>query len=337
MAIVDPDIGAQLSTGTGRAFFRPGVFDYVPPSEELLAAHRTALDLGEPQTGTMTQDAGTRTDTRTKRRASRDIIKSSFEGATRTIAFSSLSIVKQNIALFLNGEIVEVTQSTDAVTDEKVFNVDSNTFFTLGRTTSAIAGVRGASAISLTSQPSTLDPWAASTSYSAGDVVQGTAATDMWMATTSGTSGGTEPTWTATIGDTVTDNDITWELVSTSAVTFTEDTDYQVDSDADDGLLFRWISGTDYRVIFANYTPASVKYDQIATGEDISQEGSFLFIADWVNKESWWYAPKVTLVPTGDLSFVTESDTQQELGFEMTLATVGNLRQLYYLGKPTAV
>lgn len=339
MAINDPDIGAQLSTGTGRAFFRPGVHNYaatvaaVLPTETMLSDHRTAIDLGEPQAGTMTIDAGTQTDTRTKRKRARDIIKTEFEGATRTIALSSLSIIKPNIALFLNGTVVSISQSDTAISDEPVYNVDPDTFFTLGRTTVQPAGIRGHTALSLKTHPTTVSAWAATTAYDAGDIVSD-GLTGFAIALNSGTSGGVEPTWPGTKGDQVADNDITWEIGQTAAAaTLVEDTDYEVDNDGTNGSLVRYIGTTAHRVLFADYTPSSVQYEQIATGERVSVEGSFLFIADWLNKESWWFAPKCTLVPTGDFSFVTESDTQQEVGFSLTLATLGSLNQLYYFSK----
>lgn len=59
-----------------------------------------------------------------------------------------------------------------------------------------------------------LPQWAASTSYTAGTVIrQLTAAYNTarcWIALTSGTSGGTEPTWTTGAGDKITDGGVTW-------------------------------------------------------------------------------------------------------------------------------
>jgi len=53
--------------------------------------------------------------------------------------------------------------------------------------------------------------WAASTAYSAGDVVHPTTLNGyVYECTTAGTSGTTEPTWPTTPGDTVTDGGVTW-------------------------------------------------------------------------------------------------------------------------------
>lgn len=54
--------------------------------------------------------------------------------------------------------------------------------------------------------------WAATTAYSVGDVVKSTAGatTVYFYCTTAGTSGGTEPTWDETVGNTTTDGTVTW-------------------------------------------------------------------------------------------------------------------------------
>ena len=53
--------------------------------------------------------------------------------------------------------------------------------------------------------------WAASTSYAVGDLVEPTTANGyFYKCTTAGTSGSSEPTWSTTIGATVTDNTAVW-------------------------------------------------------------------------------------------------------------------------------
>ena len=53
--------------------------------------------------------------------------------------------------------------------------------------------------------------WAASTSYSVGDAVVPTTANGYWYeCTTAGTSDSTEPTWSTTPGDTITDGSVVW-------------------------------------------------------------------------------------------------------------------------------
>ena len=59
------------------------------------------------------------------------------------------------------------------------------------------------------------DTWQASTSYNVGDYVKPTSWNGYsYKCIVAGTSGTTQPTWTTTIGDTVTDGTVTWECVS---------------------------------------------------------------------------------------------------------------------------
>ena len=58
--------------------------------------------------------------------------------------------------------------------------------------------------------------WASSTSYAVGDMVRSTAG-DRYQCTTAGTSGGTEPTWDTTIGNTTNDNTAVWTRVTNSS------------------------------------------------------------------------------------------------------------------------
>jgi hypothetical protein len=64
----------------------------------------------------------------------------------------------------------------------------------------------------VTQVPLVLNNWVTGTAYAAGARVKPTTATGYYYeALDAGTSGGTEPTWPIFIGETVTDNDITWE------------------------------------------------------------------------------------------------------------------------------
>ena len=63
-----------------------------------------------------------------------------------------------------------------------------------------------------------ISTWNSSTSYSVGDEVRPTASKDngyYYKCTVAGTSGASEPTWPAGKGETVTDNEVTWECVGT--------------------------------------------------------------------------------------------------------------------------
>ena len=65
---------------------------------------------------------------------------------------------------------------------------------------------------SVTEVPLTLNTWDDNKAYAAGDRIKPTTATGYYYeALDAGTSGAVEPTWPIFIGETVTDNDITWE------------------------------------------------------------------------------------------------------------------------------
>lgn len=64
----------------------------------------------------------------------------------------------------------------------------------------------------VTAVPLTLNNWAASTVYVAGDRIKPTTGNGFYyQAVNGGTSGGTEPTWPIYLGETVSDNGISWE------------------------------------------------------------------------------------------------------------------------------
>ena len=59
--------------------------------------------------------------------------------------------------------------------------------------------------------------WAASTSFSVGDVRRATTVQDtgfVFKVTTAGTSGSTEPVWNSSIGETTADNSVVWTAIS---------------------------------------------------------------------------------------------------------------------------
>jgi hypothetical protein len=61
--------------------------------------------------------------------------------------------------------------------------------------------------------------WAASTAYKAGQLVRPTVAnTYVYRATNAGSSGGSQPTWPTTIGQTVTDSGVTWVCAGKAVV-----------------------------------------------------------------------------------------------------------------------
>lgn len=61
----------------------------------------------------------------------------------------------------------------------------------------------------------TLNAWAASTTYAVGDIVRPTTWNHrLFQCVVAGTSGATEPTWDTTIGNEQTDNTVTWQTIA---------------------------------------------------------------------------------------------------------------------------
>jgi hypothetical protein len=85
----------------------------------------------------------------------------------------------------------------------------------------------GISAVTVT--VATVATWVLNTVYAKGDFVKGSSGTHYFVATTGGTSAGTEPTWNIT-GGTVTDGTVVWQDAGVLPTTLVADTDYTVNA-----------------------------------------------------------------------------------------------------------
>jgi len=95
------------------------------------------------------------------------------------------------------------------------------------------------------------DAWAASTAYNVGDVVRPTSRNGfVYVCTAAGTSGSSEPSWPTTAGQTVTDNDITWECYEnfTLCATDTVPGDFTVETSDDGGRRITTATKSDIAV-----------------------------------------------------------------------------------------
>jgi len=95
------------------------------------------------------------------------------------------------------------------------------------------------------------DEWQASTTYNVGDVVRPTTRNGfVYVCTVAGTTGSSEPSWPTNAGDTITDNEITWEAVENFSLCAVEMTsaDYAIEVSEDGGLKIKTATKTDILV-----------------------------------------------------------------------------------------
>lgn len=125
----------------------------------------------------------------------------------------------ENLALELMG--ANGVDAADAVTDEEVSGLQGSTLFLSHINASAVT-VSAKLAVGAAT-------WAATTAKAAGAVVVPTVANTYWYqaSASTGSTGGTEPTWPTTVGATVTDGAVTWRNMG--LITLVENTDYTLD------------------------------------------------------------------------------------------------------------
>jgi hypothetical protein len=123
--------------------------------------------------------------------------------------------------------------------------------------------------------------WAVTTAYVAGDVVRPTTGnTHLYMATNSGTSAGTEPTWNTTPGkdNAATDNGIVWTEIGTSITKFSSSNVVSASMTLT-GIQYGWI------------------YDNTTTNKDL------ICLLDFGSQKTWT-STVVTFTPDANLGWV---------------------------------
>lgn len=245
---------------------------------------------------------------------------------TGTFTINDLSA--ENLALILAGSASTVTQAATPVTNERIYNAESNREYQLGASSTHLAGVRNVSSVTVKLyELANAAARANSTAYTVGQIYK--VSTDVFVVTTAGTSAGSPPSMTTTsIGSSTTDGTATVKFLGTTAA-FTVVTDYVLNTASgrigiepagDIGLacdLYTEVTG-DYLSLNVDYTPAAESRARMTTSGNASIEGQFRFLADnseGDNRDLFISSCKIS--PAGELPFITETTTaavQMRLG-----------------------
>lgn len=116
----------------------------------------------------------------------------------------------------INSQIIsDIKKIADGVVETNAGKIDGTAVDLTGLSSGDGMMYNGTSFVPVALFNGTLSTWTATKAVDKADMVLPTAGLgNFWQALNSGTTGGTEPTWTTTIGDEVTDGDITWKLVA---------------------------------------------------------------------------------------------------------------------------
>lgn len=240
------------------------------------------------------------------------------------------NISSENLAMFLAGDVSTITQTSSPVTNERIGagatvpqGIRANRDYQVGLSSNNPTGVRKISSPTLTSyQGDNAVAWSGSAAKALGAVVKPTTPNSHWyMATTAGTTSGSEPTW-PTNGSTVTDGSVVWRDMG--LIAYVENTDYKIQSEL--GILH--VMPTGAIATYLQYVPAGVETDlnldytptagsrtQIGSGSAGQLKGELWYVADnaaGTNRDL--NIKSCTLSPSGEIPFITGEDYGQ---FEM--------------------
>lgn len=253
--------------------------------------------------------------TATRKKIREWVTQVDFEG---TFTVNDLSA--DNLALVMAGSATTATQAATPVTNERIYNAESNREYQLGASTTHVAGVRNVTGVSvklyeLANAAARVD----STAYVVGDIYK--VSTDVFVCTAAGTSAGSPPSMvTSSIGASTTDGGATVKFLGTTAA-FTVVTDYLLNAasgrigiePAGDIALAcdLYTSVTDlYLSLNVDYTPAAESRGRVTTSGAGSIAGQFRFIADnseGDNRDLFISSCKIS--PNGDLPFIGDTTT----------------------------
>jgi len=266
----------------------------------------------------------------------------------RTATIDCDNISNANLALFLAGEEVTITQASTPIVAEVLSSVKADRIYQLGATTTNPAGVRVVSAVvARIQQGAQAAARANSTAYVVGNIYRPAAANLHWyVCTVAGTSAAAPPTFT-TDGTTFADGTATFKNMGLIIVASTADVNYRLDLPL--GLLSVTPAGTiatantAYAAIVTSgvlslevdYTPAANTRQQVRTTGSAELQGQLKFLADnpyGDNQDAFF--PDVTLSPSGELPFITE-DAVASMQFAVGINVLNSSTKAMYIdGRP---
>lgn len=223
---------------------------------------------------------------------------------------------KENLALVIAGSISTLTQAATPITNERIYNAESDRYYQLGTSSSALSGVRDVSAVTVKLyELVNAGARANSTAVTLYQIVK--SGTDVFLVTTAGTTAGSAPTYdVAALGNPTTDGTAVFSFLGTTAA-FTVTTHYVVDTDAAKvgivaggalGLLCAYYTTTTglYLSLNVDYTPAVNTREQIATGSAGSTTVQLRYEADNTEGDNRdVFIPSCTVSVNGDLQFIS--------------------------------
>ena len=330
-AVTEPDVGSQLVVPAGLMYFD----EWNTDNEKTGAIH-----LGESEAFTIAISGDTLT-RNTRTTAARDLIKQLQTNVTRVATISTLSIIDDTIRLFLTATESTVTQTASAVANEEHKYIQTGRIYRFGATTSNPVGIQGAASVSVTNHDATKAAWAGATAYAVGDNVEKVSddGTVFRCKVAHTSHASTEPTWvTTTVADFDTAGSLTadaggtadvWEYIAAANTTFTVVTDYELDDTAATGARIRWVSATQPRYIYVNYTPTANSRTRHATSDTIRKTGELIVVTANQGTDSVYVMPKVELSASGDLDLINDGSAFQILTFEAGILKSGSLSAIY--------
>lgn len=278
-----------------------------------------------------------------------EILDSSTDSVSRTFALTCNRMTREIRALFVVGQITELTQATGSVTGEISGHVAGGRSFQLGGSVNNGAGIFGVSAAVVSAYEGLeAETHATSTLYEVGDFVVPATPNDHWyVCTAGGTSHTSAPTFPINGGTVAETGGVTWRDLG--LIEYVVGTDYEFDGEYGIGNIPMTgalataaaripasirATGRTFR-LSSDYTRAAKEVFQIAADSSRgTRECRFRFYTQNPRgAQEVWYAPLATLTPTGDWSQKTGAD-YAACGFTVTCKKPPTGESLYINDKP---